>query len=71
MHDEKPNLAGMTVNERLFAVGLLDEFDAAARRGDRTKMIECFTAIGLGADAASRTETVLNHPTRYGRLNSN
>jgi len=31
---EKPNYMGMTVNERLFAAGLLDEFDDAARARD-------------------------------------
>lgn len=31
---------GMTTNERLFAAGLLDAFDAAARRRDRSEMVE-------------------------------
>jgi len=30
----------MTVNERLFAAGLLADFDGAAKRRDREKMID-------------------------------
>jgi hypothetical protein len=71
MQDEKPNFSGMTTNERLFAADLLDEFDDAVRQGDVAKMIELLTAVDLGADAAAIAESVLRHPTRYGRLNSN
>ena len=42
MHSESsqaPNLSGMTVNERLFTLGLLDEFDSLVRRGEREGMV--------------------------------
>jgi hypothetical protein len=65
MQDEKPNFAGMTTNERLFAAKLLDQFDDAVRQGDVVKMIELLTAVDLSADAPAIAEAVLR------RLNSN
>jgi hypothetical protein len=59
---------GMTVNERLFAAGLMDEFDTAARKGDRAAMIKVLTTVELGDEAAGIADAVLSHPTRYGRF---
>ena len=42
MHSEPSqpsNLSGMTVNERLFTLGLLEEFDSLVRRGEREGMV--------------------------------
>ncbi|WP_300114560.1 hypothetical protein [Sphingobium sp.] len=41
----KPNYAGTTLNERLFAKGVLNEFDAAIGDKDRVKLIELLKAV--------------------------
>jgi hypothetical protein len=33
----KPDFRGMTTNERLLTAGLMDKFDSAARKRDRTR----------------------------------
>ncbi|MGK2910978.1 MAG: hypothetical protein ACSLE1_14430 [Sphingobium sp.] len=43
----KPNYAGMTLNERLFTKGVLDEFDAAIGEKDRVKLIELLKAVEI------------------------
>jgi hypothetical protein len=58
--------AAMTVNERLFAAGLLSEFDAAARARDRAGMIAILQAVDMGEQAASTADAVLADPGRYG-----
>jgi hypothetical protein len=45
--------AGMTINERLFASGLRDAWDAAFRDHDRAKLIAILDAVELGEQAAS------------------
>lgn len=35
---EKPDYRGMSLNERLFTAGLLDQFDEALAEGDRAKL---------------------------------
>ncbi len=42
--------AGMTVNERLVIAGLIDEWDAAAARGDRTEMRRIAAEVDLHMD---------------------
>ena len=60
---------GMTINERLFVAGVLDQFDAAVRLGDRDKMIELLETVRIDSAGARRTaDTILAHPTRYGRI---
>jgi hypothetical protein len=58
--------SGMTTNERLFAAGLMDEFDQSVLGGDRKAMIRLLTAVDLGDQAARIADTILSHPTRYG-----
>jgi len=59
--------AGMTVNERLFASTLMDDFDAAARRRDRAQMISILVRVDLSKkDAARSVDTILATPQRYG-----
>lgn len=59
--------SAMTVTEPLFTAGLLDESDAAARRGDRATLISILMqADKPETDAARSVDTVLAHPSRYG-----
>lgn len=59
--------SGMTTNERLFAAGLLDDFDAAARRRDRQQMIAILQRVRFdAAEAASITDAMLEAPSKYG-----
>ena len=64
---KRPDLGGMTLNERLFSAGLLDEWDAAVRRHDRAAMITILGRAGLSEkDAAWSVDMVLADPGRYG-----
>lgn len=42
---EKANYSGMTLNERLFAAGVLDEFDAAIDEKNRERVVELLGTI--------------------------
>jgi sulfur transfer complex TusBCD TusB component (DsrH family) len=64
------DLQAKAVNERLFARGLLEQFDEAVRRGDTAQMIELLAAVDLGDQAAWISETILKHPNRYGRISN-
>ena len=67
MSAEKPDYSGMTVNERLYAAGLMDEFDAALRARDRARIIMVLERVALSrADAAFSADTILGNPKRYG-----
>ncbi|GAA5504636.1 hypothetical protein Rcae01_00075 [Novipirellula caenicola] len=60
-------LSGMTVNERLFACGLLDAWDEAAMNRDRPQMIALLLQTAIERDQAERTtDAVLKNPTMYG-----
>ena len=61
------SLGGMTINERLFNLGLLAEFDAAARRRDSQAMQKILRQSELSeSDAASCVDAILADPKRYG-----
>ena len=61
------SLSGMTVNERLHALGLLSDFDAAARRRDRSAMLDMLRQAELSApDAAGCVDAIFADPKRYG-----
>jgi len=65
----KPDYGGMTVNERLFEAGLLDQFDGAIRQSDRVKMIECLVSVDIETAAAEKiADEVLANPRRYSGL---
>lgn len=64
--DEQIEFAGMTTNERLYAAGLIDEFDEAAKRRDSGKMNELLTQVDLGSQAEWITGTTLSNPEKYG-----
>lgn len=65
---DRGELNGMTVNERLFANGLLDQFDDAIRSGDRTLMADILGRVKLSEEAERIVAAIMADPTRYGRL---
>ena len=66
MSNESP-IAGMTVNERLHHFGLLAEFDAAIRAGDRPVVIDILRRARFTEEQASYTASrVLSAPETYG-----
>jgi hypothetical protein len=65
--DDPSNFDGMTVNERLFVAGLLEEWDAAMNTADRSRAIEILTRADMSEDgAASTVDAVLANPAKYG-----
>jgi hypothetical protein len=64
---EGPQLDGMTVNERLFELGLTDAFDAAIVNRDRDAALRVLERAGLTSEQALETVTaILADPKRYG-----
>lgn len=58
---------GMTVNERLFVAGLVQQFDAAINSGDRQEAIELLRRVALSDAIAGETvDAVLSNPGKYG-----
>jgi hypothetical protein len=64
--DENAKYAGMTVNERLFAAGILNDWDAAATSRNRERMIELLGRVELADQAEQIVNTVLANPGLYG-----
>jgi hypothetical protein len=56
----------MTVNERLFEAGLLEQWDNAARARDRRTMIEILSRVDLESQAEWLADMVLANPPKYG-----
>ena len=63
---DKTDYSGMTVNERLYAAGLLEAWDAAAKCRDRNRMIELLNEIDLSNQAQSISDKILANPKFYG-----
>ncbi len=60
----------MTVNERLFACGLYDRWECAARSRNRKEMIQTLVLVALTEEqAASTSDSVLLNPQMYGFQN--
>ena len=59
--------SGMTTNERLFAAGLLDEFDHAIERQYRDSMVRLLKEVDLSQQAEAISKTILADRTLYGR----
>ncbi len=60
-----PGLAGMTVNERLFTLGLMDEWDRAAFARDREAMLDLMRRCAVDRPEDT-VDTVLATPSIYG-----
>ena len=57
----------MTVNERLFELGLLGNFDAAVKSGNRAEAISILIRAKLSHEQASQAiDAVFANPERYG-----
>ena len=54
------DFSGMTTNERLFAAGLMDAYDAAAARDDWSGVNEILGKVGLWRDADGMIRSVAN-----------
>jgi hypothetical protein len=62
----------MTVNERLFVAGLIEEFDTAIDSGDRQRAIELLLRVAMAGDGAAETvDAVMADPANYGYPRSN
>ena len=60
-------LAGMTINERLFHVGIMDEFDAAILSHDQDQAIALLQRVELSKEEAVATVvTISKNPGKYG-----
>jgi len=60
-----PRYTGMTMNERLFEAGLVEEFDAAFRARDRAALIDIYSRVGGGEFAEKSVDTILANPEKY------
>ena len=59
--------AGMTVNERLYQAGLMDQFEAAILAKSKEDAISILQQTELPIEAATETVTViLKNPGKYG-----
>ena len=57
------NDSGMTVNERLYAAGLLDAFYRAANKRDKDEMIALLMSIDFErSQAEEAAESIINNP---------
>lgn len=61
---QEARYVGMTVNERLFVAGLLDQFDDAAHARDRARMIALLSQVEV-ADPDRSVDTILDNPGKY------
>jgi hypothetical protein len=60
-------LKGMTVNERLYSLGLIDQFDGAAKTRNRQRMIEVLLQCAFSQEQSEQTaDAVLKNPATYG-----
>lgn len=66
MHEPRPDYAAMTVNERLFAAGLLEDFDSAIEIADRATAVEMLARVDIADQAEWIVDTTLANPAKYG-----
>ena len=61
------DLSGMTVNERLYAMRLLEAFDAAVKRRDKETLIALLMRTFLSrGEAEESVDAILRDPAKYG-----
>jgi hypothetical protein len=66
--ENKQSFDGLTVNERLMVSGLLDKFDAAARKRNRERMISMLLRVALPKQYAAKwVDTLLGDQTFFYR----
>jgi hypothetical protein len=65
MGNTMSSLGGMTVNERLVHVGLLEAWDEAVRMRDRAAMISVLEQVEVSQPEFS-VDAVLANPAKYG-----
>jgi hypothetical protein len=64
---EEPHVDGMTVNERLFELGLMDAFDSAIGNRDRDAAVDILKKAKLTPEQALETvSAIFADPKRYG-----
>jgi hypothetical protein len=57
----------MTVNERLFAAGLVRQFDAAIDGSDRHRAVDLLKQVAMSESSAATTvDAILANPSKYG-----
>ena len=61
----KRDLGGMTLNERLFVTGLLDEFERAARARERKAMIRLLERVEFTRRNAEPTVEMILADTKF------
>ncbi len=61
----KATFAGMTLNERLAAAGLLPRFEQAARERDRASMVDLLSTLELADQAETIVDRIFADPDRY------
>jgi hypothetical protein len=61
------DLKGMTVNERLCVLELMDKFDSAIKSRDSKASVSVLTEANLSIEQALETVTaILENPKKYG-----
>jgi hypothetical protein len=63
--EPNPDYSGMTVNERLFAAGLIEDFDCAAKARDREAMISILSRVKV-SNPERTADSIIRDPARYG-----
>jgi len=67
MSDEPRKYPGMTLNERLYFSGLIDEWDKAFRARNRARMIAILGQVEIAEEGRTElVDTLLADPARYG-----
>jgi hypothetical protein len=65
MPDSDHDYSGMTVNERLFASGLIDDFDRAASARNREEMIAILKRVDVD-NPEWTADSIIGSPAKYG-----